>query len=141
MIRDEINRLTDLELAQRGFKIYGHIKDVYASDVRGVKRIGIIVLLAILAACGVPPTEGIAVHKSYEPETMHFQYVDVGNTMNLIPIFKDERWLLTLSDGEQTWRVEVTEEEYNTIEIGNIYSPVIEGEVGKVLEPNDDASH
>lgn len=80
-------------------------------------------VLAILAACGVPPTKGAVVHKSYEPETMHFQYVDVGDTVNLIPIFKDERWLLTLTDREKAWSVEVTEEEYNTIEIGDMYPP------------------
>lgn len=33
--------MTDLELTQRGFKIYGRIKDKYASDVRVQQSSGI----------------------------------------------------------------------------------------------------
>lgn len=90
-----------------------------------MKRAVVILLVVFalsLAGCGARVTEGIVIDKTHKPATKAYVPIIIrtGKVTRIIPrwLHYSEKWYVTLSKDEQSETWQVSEEYYNSVEVG-----------------------
>jgi len=86
----------------------------------------LVLILLVLTACSPPVRQGTVIDKLYEPRRFWFMTIMVNNQPHLIPQQDDEDWLLVLTDGEKRWDIEVTQETFNSVSIGDYFEEPVQ---------------
>lgn len=98
--------------------------------MRLVKLIGIMTLCVVMSACGNKIKAGVVYEKNYTPESTMTIFIPhrMGKTFWMQPIVQvvPEDWevkIFSYVDGQKvTAEYSVTEDEYNSIDIGDYWS-------------------
>lgn len=89
-----------------------------------MKRLFAVLAMALfLVGCNPPPSEGTIIAKEHQDATwtMYFITVYCGKgCFTMVPqyIYDDEDWILILENDEREWSLYVSEEEYNSVRVG-----------------------
>ena len=80
------------------------------------------ILLLLLTACSKPLYGGTVIEKCYEPAHKVYQPIVIpGKNVLIIPhwIHYSDRWYIWIQNGEEKDSWDVTEEYYNSVEVGD----------------------
>lgn len=85
----------------------------------------LLLILFVALACGCPPVpleaDGIVSAKNYYPEFETFRWTIIGMLPTMKATQYPAMWEITVEGNDRTWRVNVTEEYWDGIDVGDSY--------------------